>query len=298
MKSTSMSFFILKGKKFVNYWIWLASIKMLGSIKKQRLLEHFKTPENIYNATKSEILKIDGIGEKICNNIITSKDKDLIEKIEGYMLKNDIKLINITESKYPDKLRKIYDPPMTLFYKGDLALLNKKSIAVVGSRNATNYGIKTAFKIGKEVSENGRVVISGLARGIDTWAHKGALTNFGGTIAVIGSGLDYIYPSENYLLYKEISQKGLLLSEFVVGTKPIPGNFPARNRIVSGISDAIIVVEASEKSGALITVDFALDEGKSVYAVPGNIDSNQSKGTNELIKNGANIYTSINDLEL
>ena len=136
-----------------------------------------------------------------------------------------------------------------------------------------------------------------MARGIDTWAHKGALSCSKKTIAIIGTGLDYIYPPENYSLYKEILEEGLIVSEFVVGTKPFPTNFPARNRIVSGISEAVIVVEASEKSGALITVDFALEQGKTVYAVPGNIESKQSKGTNELIKNGANVYTSIDDLE-
>lgn len=191
----------------MNYWIWFANIKMLGSIKKQKLLEYFKTPENIYNATKEELLEIDGIGEKISNSIITNKDINALENMEKYMKKYNIKFVNICDREYPISLKKIYDPPITLFYKGNLELLNDKCVAVVGSRNATNYGIKTSYNIGRELSKNGYTVVSGLARGIDTYAHKGALAANGKTIAVIASGHDYIYPIDNFMLYEEIIKR-------------------------------------------------------------------------------------------
>lgn len=253
----------------MNYWLWLASIDKLGSIRKKALLEHFKTPENIYNASYKELLQIDGIGEKISNNIINNKvNINLIKKIEDYMEHNSIKYVNIFDEDYPEKLREIYDPPITLFYKGDINIVKNKNIAVIGSRNPTYYGLNTAYTVAKEIAQKGYNVVSGMARGIDTEAHRGSLILENRSIAVVGCGLDYIYPKENYKIFQEISKKGLIISEFIVGTKPIPMNFPARNRIVSGISDAVIVVEAGEKSGTLITVDFALEQGKSVYAVP------------------------------
>ena len=280
----------------INYWIWLAQLDLLGSIRKQKLLEYFKTPENIYKANKEELLKINGIGEKICNNIINNKDRELIWKMQFFMQKNNIKFINIIDEEYPEKLKNIYDPPITLFYKGDISLLKTKCVAVVGSRKASCYGIKIAEKIGKELAQNSHTTVSGLAKGIDTAGHIGAIKSAGKTIAILGTGVDYVYPKENYNLYKTIEKEGLILSEYVVGTKPLATNFPARNRIVTGISDSVIIVEATEKSGALITVDFALEQGKEVFVVPGNIDSEQSKGTNELIRNGALIYTKIDDV--
>ena len=175
-------------------------------------------------------------------------------------------------------------------------MIKTNCVSVVGSRNATKYGLDTSYKIGQELGEKEITVVSGMARGIDTMAHKGALNIGAKTIAVVGCGLDRVYPPENSELFKEISEKGLILSEYVVGTKVEAGNFPARNRIISGLSENLIVVEATPKSGALITVDYALEQGRNIYAVPGNVNSYVSQGTNELIKNGALVYTCITDI--
>lgn len=253
----------------MNYWLWLASIEMLGSIRTKKLLSFFNEPENIYNASKKDIMLINGIGEKVCEKIIESKmDVNKIKILEEVMNINDIKLLKYIDSDYPDNLKKIYDPPMILFYKGNINLLKNKSIAVIGSRKPTEYGIKIATQIGKDISNKGINVVSGLATGIDAYAHFGSLLANGNTIAILGNGIDQIYPKENEALYKNIAKKGLILSEYIIGTKPSPMNFPARNRIISGISDDIIVVEAASKSGTIITVDYALDQGKTVYAVP------------------------------
>ncbi|MBQ9280503.1 MAG: DNA-processing protein DprA [Clostridia bacterium] len=282
----------------MNYWLWFASIEMLGSVKKQKLLEKYQSPENIYYLEKEKIMQISGIGEKIWNNINLSKDISKINKIQDFMNKHHIHQLNIDDEEYPKGLKNIYDPPITLFYVGNIELLKNKCIAVVGSRAATEYGKNVAFHIANELSQNDYTVVSGLAAGIDGAAHRGAVHNSNSTIAVIGSGLDYTYPIENYSLYGEIARKGLILTEYIVGTKPLSCNFPARNRIISGISEGVIVVEASKKSGSLITVDFALEQGKNVYAVPGNINSFNSIGTNELMKDGAIPYTGISDLLL
>lgn len=281
----------------MNYWLWFASIEMLGSIKKKKLLEQYHSPEVIYYLKKEELMKINGIGEKIWNNINLSKDVFKINQIEQFMKKHHIFQLNIEDKGYPDKLRKIYDPPITLFYVGNIDLLQNKCMGIIGSRAATVYGKETAFQIAQELSQNQYTIVSGLASGIDGAAHRGAVNQPKSTIAVIGSGLNYTYPIENYSLYGAIARKGLILTEYIIGTKPLPGNFPARNRIISGISDEIIVVEASQNSGSLITVEFALEQGKNVYAVPGNINSTNSFGTNELIKDGAIPYTSMNDLQ-
>ena len=197
----------------------------------------------------------------------------------------------------PDyNLKNIYDPPITLFYKGNINLLTTRCISVIGSRNATKSGLDTSYKTGKDCAIFNLTVVSGMARGIDTMAHKGALSKSGNTIAVVGCGLDRVYPSENFELFNQIADRGLIVSEYVVGSKIQPGNFPARNRIISGLSENLVVVEATPKSGAMITVGFALEQGKNVYAVPGNVNSYASAGTNELIKNGALVYTCITDI--
>lgn len=282
----------------MNYWLWFANIKGIGSVKKQSLLRMFDYfPEKIFEATKKEILQVEGIGPKLAGEILNNKNIDLINKMENYMKINGIKQVNFYDEGYPQQLKNIYDPPITLFYKGDISLVNDNCISVVGSRNATKYGLNMSYKIGKDLAVNNFTVVSGMARGIDTKAHQGALAaNRGKTIAVVGCGLDRVYPQENASLFQEISERGLILSEYVVGTKIEQGNFPARNRIISGLSNDLIVVEATCKSGAMITVGFALEQGRNVYAVPGNVNSYTSQGTNELIKNGALVYTCITDI--
>ena len=208
-----------------------------------------------------------------------------------------IETIHISDKYYPEKLRQIYDPPKTLYVRGNKEILNHKGISIIGCRTPTSYGERVAKEFAYNLSKHNINIISGGARGIDTSAHVGALNAGGKTIVVIGSGLDITYPPENKYLYERVVKNGgTIISEYTLGTKPLRYHFPARNRIISGMSEGLIVVEARKKSGTLITVDFALDHGKNIYVVPGNIDSENSYGTNELIKQGAVPLTEINQV--
>lgn len=280
----------------MKYWIWLSSIPGIGPIIKKKLLDIFIEPEAIYKADINELRNISGLGDTLINNIIKSKDKELLNKYYNYINKNNIKIININDNKYPLNLKNIYDPPITLFVLGESNILNDKSIAIIGCRDATYYGTKNAEKIAYDLVKFNINIVSGLAKGIDSHAHIGAINGKGKTIAVLGCGIDIIYPPENKDLYKKIIENGAIISEYIVGTKPASGNFPARNRIISGISQGVIVVEAKKKSGSMITTDFALEQGKELYSVPGQIDSAQSEGTNELIRQGAKVYTNALDV--
>ena len=281
----------------IQYWIWLSRIEKLGSIKTQKLLEIYGVPKNIWNATKEELLKIEGIGEETTKQILKEEYRKGLEKYEIYMKQNNIELIHIYDKYYPEKLKTIYDKPIVLYIKGNKSILNEFSLAIIGCRDHTKYGEIVAKNISYQISKNNIVTISGLARGIDSIAHKETLKAKGKTIAVIGSGVDNIYPEENKELAKEIIKNGgAIISEYVIGTKPQKMNFPARNRIISGMSNGVVVIEAKKKSGTMITVDFALEQGKEVFAVPGNILSKNSEGTNELIKQGAKLVTNVEDI--
>ena len=211
--------------------------------------------------------------------------------------KSRIKIIKIEDKNYPEKLKNIYNPPKVLYVLGNEKILNETTIAIVGSRDCTKYGAQNAYKFAHEISKRNICVISGFARGIDAYAHKGALLEKGKTIAVLGCGLDIIYPSENFELYKKIVQVGgAIITEYPLGTKPEKYHFPERNRIISGLAEKILVIEAKERSGALITVNYALEQGKDVYAIPGNITNINSIGTNEIIKEGAFLVTNIQDI--
>ena len=208
-----------------------------------------------------------------------------------------MKTIYQNQEEYPEKLNKIYAPPAKLYVVGDEKILNKPSIAIIGCRNASQYGKRVAFKFAYELAQKGIVVISGLARGIDIYSHLGAIKAKGKTIAVLGSGFNHIYPAEHKKYCVDIIEKGgAIISEYEKNTKPIPTNFPIRNRIISGLSDGVLVVEAKQRSGTLITVDYALEQGKNVFIIPGNITSNNSYGTNELIKQGAKLVTNIEEI--
>ena len=239
------------------YWIWLSRIEKLGSIKLQRLLGKFKTPQNIWNAKEEDLLKIEGIGKEIVKQILNKEYRINLEKYEKYMKENNIELIHI------------YDKPIILYVKGNKELLNQFKLAIIGCREHTKYGEIVAKTLSYEIAKNGIVTVSGLAKGIDSIAHTATLQANGKTIAVIGSGIDNIYPTENTNLANEIIKSGgLIVSEYVIGTKAQKMNFPARNRIISGLSNGVVVIEAKNKSGTMITVDFALEQGKEVFAVP------------------------------
>ena len=268
---------------------------MIPNIKYKKyikLIQRFKSNKAIWNASKKELLEVEGIGEKIADLILDKRLKKYVYKHVEYMKYNNINIIGILDEKYPKILKEIYDPPIQLYIKGNEDILNSLSIAIVGCREATNYGIKVAKEFAFNISKQGVNIISGLAKGIDSAAHLGTIEAKRKTIAVLGNGLDIIYPKQNANLADKILKTGgAIISEYPLGTLPKKQNFPARNRIISGLSKGIIVVEAKEKSGTLITVDFALEQGRDVYVIPGNINSINSTGTNELIKQGAKLVT-------
>lgn len=209
----------------------------------------------------------------------------------------EIKEITMDNEKYPELLKQIYDPPKSIYVMGNIEILNNPSIAIVGCRDATEYGKKAAIYFSYNLAKENINIVSGLAKGIDSYSHIGALKANGKTIAVIGSGLDIIYPKENEQLAKRIIENGgVIITEYPLGTRPQKEHFPARNRIISGLSKAVLVVEAKEKSGSLITAEFAMEQGKEVYSVPGNINSLNSIGTNNLIKDGAIPVTNYLDI--
>lgn len=249
------------------YWIWLSKLR-LKPIALKKLLERYKIPKNIWNLSKEQLIK-DETREYISKEILNIEYRKNINDYINYMKNNNIEWISIFDKDYPKNLKNIYDPPIVLYVKGKKKILNDISIAVIGCRNCSKYGEIVARKISYELAKANINIVSGLARGIDTSAHIGSLKAKGKTIAVLGSGLDNIYPKENTKLVDEIIKTGgCILSEYIVGTKPEKENFPKRNRIISGLSNGLLVVEAKEKSGTFITVDFALEQGKEVYAVP------------------------------
>ena len=220
-----------------------------------------------------------------------------INKNINEVIKKNMQIIKYEDNKYPKKLKNIYSYPKKLYFIGNIKLLNYRSIAIIGCRKCTKQGAINSYRFGYELAKKGVCIVSGLATGIDTYSHLGALKAKGKTIAVLGSGLDVIYPKENKELYFEIIRSdGLILTEYPLGSKPEKYHFPERNRIISGLSDGVLVIEAKEKSGTLITVDFALEQGKDIYAIPGDITNENSYGTNNLIKEGAIPVTIVEDI--
>ena len=278
------------------YLIWL-SILDFEPREKLELIKILGTPEKIFNYTENGLKEFTN-SEKIIHKIINSTKRKQAEKIYEKTLAENIEIVGLFDSKYPYKLKNIYYAPIILYAKGNLNLLeSEKTIAIVGSRNCSEYGRKITEKMSYMLAKKDYTIVSGMARGIDSYAHKGALIAQGKTIAVLGSGINYIYPKENEILYNTIlEEQGLIISEYPLNMIPTPKCFPARNRIISGISDKVLVTEASQKSGSIITANFAIEQGKNVYAIPGNITSVKSEGTNELIKEGAFLVTTLEDI--
>jgi len=253
----------------LKYWIWLSKIETLGSIKTQKLLEKYKHPEEIWKCKKEDLLKIEGIGEKTAEEIVNSKYRIDLEQEIKKMEEENINLISIYDEIYPKKLKQLYDKPICLYIKGNKEILNEFSLAIIGCRENSLYGKQVATAVAKGLAKQKITTISGLAKGIDSISQKVTVDEKGKTIAVIGSGLDIIYPYENINLANNIIKTGgAIISEYPLGTKPQKLNFPARNRIISGIASGVIVIEAKKKSGTMTTVDFALEQGKTVFAVP------------------------------
>ncbi|MGE4282507.1 MAG: DNA-processing protein DprA [Clostridia bacterium] len=277
------------------YWLWLTNLSGVGSVKVSKLLEYFKSPEMIWQAGKSELQACIGINGHIMEKL-SNKNLDAAKKILHDTQRLEIDIVTINDLRYPELLKRTYDPPGILYFKGKMPKADVVSVAVVGARKASIYGKNIAEKISSQLAERGICVVSGMARGIDTYSHKGALKAGGETVAILGCGIDIVYPKENEELMYYIIKNGAVVSEYPPGTFPSQCNFPARNRIISGITLGTIVVEAGERSGSLITADFALEQGREVFAVPGNIDNYYSIGTNNLIKQGAKLVTCIEDI--
>jgi len=277
-------------------WMALYMIPGLGNYAFKNLLEKFGNPEAVFEAGISELVEVEwvrkDIAQKIVNREFAIDPEEEFRKVE----KCNARIITYTDPSYPLLLKEIHSPPMLLYVNGKDIPVNQTYIAVVGSRNSTYYGLKVAETLGEGLAMRKVGVVSGLARGIDSAAHKGCLRGGGFTIAVMGTGIDVIYPAPNKKLIKQIMENGAVISEFPMGTPPEPKNFPIRNRIISGISRGVAVVEATKQSGSLITASLALDQGRDVFAVPGSVNSFKSTGTHFLIKQGAKLIENADDI--
>lgn len=269
--------------------LWLSQIEGIGAKKIGVILNEFDDIEKIWYAPHEKFLKIPSLSRQNVDTIIKGRDKNLLEAYIKKLRVLNISYITVQNEKYPSLLKEIHDPPAVLYFIGEIPEFREGAVSIIGSRRCSEYGLTVSHKLSRDLAQRGIVIISGMARGIDSSAHRGALASGGMTVAVLGCGADICYPSENRVLREQIIKNGCVISEYPPGTKPLPGNFPIRNRIISGLSQAVVVVEAAEQSGTLITVDMALEQGREVLAVPGNITSKLSAGVNNLIKQGAGV---------
>lgn len=274
----------------------LNAISGLGPKRARALITHFGSAAEVVSASQSALLGVCGIPEHAVLNLVHfSSDKFLTH--EYHLLKaHGVSVITTDDADYPADLLEISDAPLVLYVQGDRKALSDPSVAIVGSRLASLYGMNIARTFAMELAQAGLTIVSGLARGIDTAAHEGTLKAHGVTVAVLGCGLTHAYPAENKELSERITERGAVISEFPMETPPVSFNFPRRNRIISGLSSGVVVVEAALKSGALITGDYALEQGREVYAVPGQIGNPASEGTNRLIQQGAKLAMSAGDV--
>lgn len=280
----------------LKYWVWLSELKGLRNQTRLALLRRFGDPESIFYADADELLLTDGV-ERSQLKLLENHGLAPADRILADCQRLDIRLLPLSDAAYPGRLKNIYDPPALLYCKGRLPLLDDLlCVAVVGTRDCTPYGVACAEKLGFGLASGGAAVVSGLAKGIDAAAIRGALRAGGVTVGVVGNGLDVYYPYESRYLYEDVASAGILLSEYPPGTEPASGHFPVRNRIISGLSLAALVVEAPEKSGALITAATALEQGRDVFAVPGPIDAPASVGCNCLIRDGAGLVSDASDI--
>ena len=280
----------------LKYWLWLTELPGLTNQTRLALLRHFPTPEDVYYADPEEVLLTEGITREQAK-LLEDKDCSNADRILADCQRLDADILTIQDAGYPNRLRNIYDPPCLLYVRGRLpAFDDEASIAVVGTRDCTPYGISSAEKLGFGLAAGGAVVVSGLARGVDSAALRGALRAGGTVTAVLGNGLDVVYPPENQYLYEDVAAAGALISEYPPGTPPEAKHFPVRNRIMSGLCLGTLVVEAPARSGALITAGTALEQGRDVFAVPGPIDAPASVGCNRLIRDGAGLVSDAWDI--
>jgi DNA processing protein len=274
----------------------LLSVPGVGPQRVRQLVSRFGSARAVFEASVLDLVEVEGIDEKIARAVRGQSDERFSEAQVSMAEKHGVRLLSYWDPDYPDLLKSIHDPPVLMYTKGPLDWKLFTGIAVVGTRFPSTYGRQVSEQLSEELSLRGVTVVSGLARGVDTAAHKGALRGRGSTVAVLGSGLDVVYPPENRKLYLEIMESGAVVSEFAMGAPPEAQHFPRRNRIISGLSRGTVVVEAGDKSGALLTSDLALEQNRDVFAVPGNIISPKSRGTNRLIRDGAKLVTGVEDI--
>jgi DNA processing protein len=278
-------------------WLRLERTPGVGPDAARKLLTAFGLPENIFAASLPELQAV--VSDRIARALLaplTEETKALIERTQEWAAQAGNHVLTLAEAAYPRALLDIADPPILLYAKGRVDLLAMSSIAVVGSRNATAQGVSNAGKFSEALSQAGLTIVSGMALGIDTAAHQGALRGSGSTVAVIGTGADIVYPARNHSLAHQIAESGCIISEYMLGTPAIPSNFPRRNRIISGLSKGVLVIEAAAQSGSLITARLAGEQGRDVFAIPGSIHSPLSKGCHLLIKQGAKLVDSAQDI--
>ncbi len=275
-------------------WLALSQIPGLGNEGLRRLLQAFGSPESVFQASVSSLSKHvkSAVAQAIAEGIEESALAPVAEWLEDPLNR----VLTIGDAEYPGALLNTSDPPLLLYVKGRLDLLNARSLAVVGSRNATAQGLRNAEAFSRSASDAGLCIVSGMALGVDAAAHLGGLAGVGSSVAVVGTGLDKVYPAANRNLAHRLAEKGTIVSEFPLGTPPLAANFPRRNRIISGLSLGCLVVEASLQSGSLITARMALEQGREVFAIPGSIHSPQSRGCHALIKQGAKLVEGAQDV--
>jgi DNA processing protein len=278
------------------HWLALSLTPGIGSTLMRRLLDRFDNPEAVFKAPAKDFSGIEGIGEKIISEITRGPLEKRVERELQLLNRIGGRVITLKDETYPKRLKEIYDPPALLYMRGELKKEDELAVAIVGSRKTTPYGRWFTEKVSQELALHGVTIVSGMARGIDALAHLGAVSGGGRTIAVLGCGVDIIYPSENRNLFSQIIDHGAVLSEFPLGSPPEGGHFPRRNRIISGLSIGVVVVQANERSGSLITAEYALEQGREIFAVPGNVGADTSRGTHRLIKEGAKLVESSEDI--
>ncbi len=279
-----------------DYIMWLTRIKGIGPAKIKSMIDYFESAENIWFASSSTLRKVSALNENNIQSIISAKDEKIINSYIDELKREDIKFIALNNKNFPYLLKNIPEPPIGIYVKGVLPSDDTAKVSIIGARRCSEYGASNAYKIAKELACNNIIVVSGMADGIDSMAHRGAIDGNGITIAVLGNGVDICYPSGNKSLRDKILKSGCIISEYPPKTLPYAAHFPARNRIISGLSKAVAVIESEKRSGTLITVGQALEQGRDVFAMPGNINSKLSEGTNELLKQGAYVLTETNDI--
>ncbi|HEX73138.1 MAG TPA: DNA-protecting protein DprA [Candidatus Hydrogenedentes bacterium] len=275
-------------------WLALTLTPGVGTTLFVRLLARFGAPGSVLRASEAALVEV--VGERLAQRIRNYKQAVDVESQEQALAKYQVRFVSLDDSLYPTRLAEIYDPPLALFIRGELYESDQHCVAVVGTRKATAYGLRMAERLGGELAARGIAVVSGMAQGIDAAAHRGALEAGGRTIAVLGSGVDIVFPAEHTDLMQQIIKQGCVLSPFPMGMKPLKGNFPQRNRIISGISLGTVVVEAPPGSGSLITARHAAEQGREVYAVPGQVGQRNSMGPHSLIREGAKLVETVEDI--